>query len=243
MSRDYVVNSFDVIQRIKPSVAIRASRVGFDLVDAPSRGFRENGKWRSFAEIQAAYPHVTEWATPKGRYMTGYWFPANEIPTGDAVPRTESGKKITFVTGVPCEVVTNPHQYHYVTCANPAKEGALAPGGSVLPSATDLVPACGVHAAAWKRRQENDRKLHEKLAAQRESWDRERQLNQASKEWAERLTEEWGLDFHPTRSSEHLLVSTNPEKLHAFLTALSNVARDAMGMSLEDVLEMVREDS
>ena len=92
------------------------------------------------------------------------------------------------------------------------------------------VPVCGVHLAAYRRVEENDRRRRQVAKDREARYQREGETRQASLEWAQRLQEEFGLAAEPERTGKTavgLRVLLDPEALYGLLVHVEGALRDA----------------
>lgn len=193
-------------------------------------------------DVLAAHPTVTEWATIGGKGY-GPWFPADRIPAVQALKLTSDylgkiGNSVRCPIGRPCEAVVNTGDSRlssWAICSRPAVE----PPVFVSEMGSREVRACKMHVAAQKRRDDN-------MARWRAEWDeRDRKrdhasaMDQASREWAERLVAELGVKaeaHHHRGDAEGLRVLVEPERLYRQVVSLLDELR---GLGLDELSTFV----
>lgn len=188
-------------------------------------------QFRHFAQVIEAHPHVDAWATLGGKGHEP-WFPASYVERIEALKWSgaQEGRPIRCVVGIPCEAIVSKamgNSSDSWLCARPA-----VPGSVYKEMGTD-VPACKMHMAGQARREANEQAWRADWAERDRKDEQNRELGQASREWAQRLRDELGIDAHGLRGQGdgRLLVAIQPERLYRQLVDLLGTLRD---VGLED---------
>lgn len=156
----------------------------------------------------------------------------------ECVHRAQSGRGHTF-KDTPC--ACQDRQHPTATTCRVRKSGSLwgdemcdKPAKGLLPDSLRAygrepvqVPACGVHIAAARRVEENDRRRRQEAQERAERSRREAKTRQAAADWAQRLQEEFGLAAEPERAGKALRVLLEPERLYDLLVRVDGALRDA----------------
>lgn len=122
-------------------------------------------------------------------------------------------------------------------CSRPAKgtvQVSASFGSMMGQRETVTVERCGIHLAALRRVETNERRRQEEAAARQRASDAAMATSRAAEEWAERFRAEFGIDADglSPRWSADLRIAVAPEKLYGDLVELLGLLRDA---GVEDV--------
>lgn len=90
------------------------------------------------------------------------------------------------------------------------------------------VPACGTHMGVTRRLRKNEAERKARNDAREAKWERERANTRASRDWAERLRSEFGVDAHPAGGGR-LVVEIGPEPLYRILDEAARLLDETVG--------------
>lgn len=113
-------------------------------------------------------------------------------------------------------------------CGRPAKGTAKVAHGTKVYE----VEMCGIHLRALRVRKENDAKREAEWQERQEQRRREGEASRASAEWAERLTEEFGIKFDSLSGAStggRIRVGIGPEPIYGLLTEVKALLDEVYG--------------
>lgn len=134
-----------------------------------------------------------------------------------------------------CRESVSPEMWHGShPCGKKVKPGYVVvrrPTWGGMKAETREFPACGIHGAAFRRRQANDQKRAEEYAASDARRTRDKESKRAAEDWVRRLQEEHGVSSHVAQvEGRHTgAVAVQGEWLHGILTELATLQRE-MGL-------------
>jgi hypothetical protein len=194
MSRDYVVNGYDILTMlpVETGWCVTCSSSTFKRTR-----FNPEGKigersmltkeWKTWDEVVAAPSNKgVVWVTPKGLRTPGYWFDLRLVKDLDL--KNESGKKIVWVEGRPCEVGSR-GDWSSDLCGKLAVENIPYGQLWMQDTAKNRLWVCGMHRGVQARRQAKADERRQHRDEVRERVTQERAADQASIDWARRLAE------------------------------------------------------
>jgi hypothetical protein len=221
-----LINDWDVMKAIGAKPVIHGAGRGpgnwMRRTTNKDTGGSSIATWNSWDDVAKAFPSVKEWATPVTRWGGGSWFDAACIPAERL--KWDDGKPVKFAIGRPCEEMTNPDQWSFTICARPAT--AEGRSGNLGSKRDEVVPLCGIHAGAAKRRAATNERYRHESEARQEKRDREKAMTKASAEWAARLRDEFGIHAEGAECDERLQVLVEPEHLYGLLVEAAGIFRD-----------------
>lgn len=190
MSRDYIVNGYDILTKLPVGTGwmVSTSGSGFKRLrinpDAQGRTDTFRSKdWGTWAETIEAIPGI-DWVTPKGIGMHGYWFDFEQVK-GLALTN-QKGNKITWTHGRPCEVGQR-GDWSTDTCGRVAVEEIPYGGLWMQEQAKNTKWVCSLHRGVQKRRQAHADERRANRDAAHERNQVASAAHRASDDWAERL--------------------------------------------------------